>query len=336
MAVTVIVGGQKGDEGKGKIAAYLALREKYDICIRISGPNAGHTLKLGEDTVGLATLPCGFVNKESRILIGRGAYISVARLVEEIGRTGLKESSRLGIDEFATVISEEEKNVERASEHLMKDIGSVGTGLGPARIKKIKRGDDVVFAKDIPELKTYITNTSSEIFEALKEDKRIMLEGDQGFGLSLIHGEFPYVTSRDTTASTFLGEAGIGPTAVKDVYIVFKPYTTRVATGPLDNEIEELPDWYHTKGGEVGTVSGRKRRVGRFEWDNAKRAIQINGATKICITHIDVFGEVIDNKLPEDAVRFLSEVKERLCKCYPYPEIAFVSYGPGIGDILEV
>lgn len=336
MPVTVVVGGQKGDEGKGKIAAYLAIKDNYDIVMRISGPNAGHTIKYKGDRLGLATLPCGFINENSRVLIGRGAFIDVDRLVDEIGKTGLKETGRIGIDSQATIITEQFRTEERSNENLMKGIGSVGTGLGPARINKIRRGNNVVFAKDIAELKPYLSDTTEEVFNALKEDKKILLEGDQGFGLSLIHGEYPFVTSRDTTASTFLGEAGIGPTAVKDVYLVFKPYVTRVATGPLQREIEELPEWYHTTGGEVGTVSGRKRRVGEFEWKNAIRAIQINGATKICITHIDVFGEVKNGNLPERALEFIKEANKRLSEVYPYPKISLVSYGPEYDEVKEL
>lgn len=336
MPVTVVVGGQKGDEGKGKIAAYLAHKKDYDICMRISGPNAGHTIKYNGKSIGLATLPCGFINERARMLVGRGAFIDVERILEEIERTGLTDSNRVGIDEMTTIITEGHKNEERSNDHLMKGIGSVGTGLGHARIDKLRRSLNVTFAKDIPELEPYLTDTTEEIFVALENNKKILLEGDQGYGLSLIHGEFPFVTSRDTTASTFLGEAGIGPGAVEDVYIVFKPYATRVAAGPLQNETDEVSQWYHTKGGEVGTVSGRKRRIGDFEWGNAKRAIQINGATKICITHVDVFGEIRNKVLPKQALEFIDMIKEKLGSAYPYPEVSLVSYGPGFDEVIEL
>ena len=335
MPVTVVVGGQKGDEGKGKISAYLVKRDDYDISIRISGPNAGHTMKIGGESLGLATLPCGFVNDRTRLLIGRGAYVDVERLLDEIDRAGISSSGRLGVDGFATIITPEHKSGERGDDRLMKNIGSVGTGLGRARVDKINRSENIIFAKDIPELSGYITDTTEEIFKSLEKGGKVLLEGDQGFSLSLIHGEFPYVTSRDTSASTFLGEAGIGPRSVEDVYIVFKPYVTRVAPGPLEKELETVSEWYHTDGGEVGTVSGRKRRIGEFEWDNAKRAVMINGANKICLTHIDVFGAIEDGKLPPAALEFVDQLKEKICSPYPSPELAMVSYGPGIEEILE-
>ncbi|MBN2406557.1 MAG: adenylosuccinate synthetase [Elusimicrobia bacterium] len=335
MPVTVIVGGQKGDEGKGKLAAYLALKKDFDICVRISGPNAGHTINYRGKSFGLATIPCGYINERSRILIGRGAFIDIPRMLAEIESTGLKGSGRLGIDKYATVITDRHKDKERSDRHLMDEIGSVGTGLGTARIEKIKRDSCTVFAKDIPEIEPYIADTTEEIFAALGQDKKVLVEGDQGFGLSLIHGEFPFVTSRDTSASTFLGEVGIGPTAVEDVYIVFKPYVTRVAPGPLKNEEKNVSEWYHTAGGEVGTVSGRKRRIGEFEWDNARKAVQINGATRICITHMDVFGNIKDGEFSHQAKSFLEDIKKELSSVYPFPVISLLSYGPGVEHVLE-
>jgi adenylosuccinate synthase len=332
MPVTVVVGGQKGDEGKGKITAYLAIKHKYDVCIRVSGPNAGHTLQVDNQKVGLATIPCGYLCKESKLIIGRGAFIGVDRLLEEIKKTHLEDSGRLFVDRWATVISEDLQQAERSNERLMKGIGSVGTGLGPARIRKIERGD-VVFAKDVPQLKPYLADTTEIIFEALTKNKKLLLEGDQGFSLSLVHGEYPYVTSRDTTASTFLGEAGIGPRAVDEVYIVFKPYVTRVGPGPLADEVQNTPEWFRKEGGEIGTVSGRKRRIAAFEWENAKRAIQINGASRICVTHMDAFRDDLISVTGSDEKGFLSRLKADLTSTYPYPKLALLSYGPNVEDI---
>ena len=336
MSVDVIVGGQGGDEGKGKIAAYLSLKRGYDVCMRVSGPNAGHSIMYKDKKVGLATISCGFINEKTRILVGRGAFILVDRLLEELEKTELTNSGRFGIDDYATVISEEQFKEEIANNNLKVKIGSVGTGLGPARRDKIMRDKKKVkFAKEVPELKKYLTDSVAEIAEiAESKEKKILLEGDQGFKLSLIHGEYPFVTSRDTTASTFLAQAGVNPRTVRDVYIVFKPYVTRVGPGPLEKEIQNPSEWYHNEGGEFGTVSGRKRRIGAFEWENAQRAIWINGATKIALTHMDVFSK--KDLFPLSTKDFLQEVRDRLCIVYPYPKIALSSHGPQIEDIVEL
>ena len=167
-----------------------------------------------------------------------------------------------------------------------------------------------------------------------------MLEGTQGIKLSLLHGEYPFVTSRDTTASTFLGEAGLGPKSVRDVYVVFKPYITRVGPGPLEKEIsdEKELEIYHTKGHEIGSVSKRLRRVGEFEKRSASRAIMINNCTKIAITHIDMFPGNDRVKKEEDftpqAKQFLADLRTLSAEVYPHPKIALISTGPDMEDTL--
>jgi len=337
MPIDIIVGGQAGDEGKGKIAAYLAKSNKYSAVIRTSSPQAGHTLEYKGKRIGLATIPCGFVYSRAKVIIGRGAFISIKRLEQELENTGLENSRRLSIDHYATIITQEHLDEELQNRHLMKKIGSVGTGSGPARKDKIMRNPNLIFAKDIPELEPYLKDTVVEINHLLSLGKKISLEGDQGFKLSLIHGEYPFVTSRDVTASSFLGEIGVGPKEVQDVYLVFKPYVTRVDGRPIKGEItdKEKLEWCKNKGHEVGTVSGRVRKIGEFDWENAKRAIKVNGATKLCFTHMDYFMEKGSKELGDEASEFIEQVRKKLCLTYPSPEISLLSYGPKIGDVLK-
>jgi adenylosuccinate synthase len=336
MTIDVIVGGQAGDEGKGKLAAYLALERDYSAVIRTSSPQSGHTLVYRGQRVGIATLPCGFYSKKTKVLVGRNAYIYVPKLLKELDMTGLTDSPRVGIDAYATIVTEEHLREERENSNLMKNIGSVGTGSGIARRDKLMRNPNLVFAKDIPELQPYILDTVEFVHNLLAKEKTILLEGDQGFKLSLVHGEYPFVTSRDTTASSFLGEIGVGPNEIRDVYIVFKPYITRVDGRPIKNEITdpEILEWCKITGHEVGTVSGRIRKIGGFDWENAERAIKVNGATKLCFTHMDFFGD-FSNEIPHKAQVFLYDVEEKLERQYPHPKINLLSYGPGVMDVIN-
>src|SRR5437016_13463731 len=115
----------------------------------------------------------------------------------------------------------------------------------------------------------------------------VMVEGTQGTFLSLYHGTYPYVTSKDVTASQACEDVGIGPTDVDDVIIIFKAYVTRVGEGPLEGQLDREEDlrrgWM-----EHGTVTGRERRAAPFDFKLAKRAVQLNGATKIALTTLDV------------------------------------------------
>jgi len=343
MPVDVIVGGQGGDEGKGKIAEWLSMNKNYSICARVSAPQAGHSVYYKEKRIGLALLPCGFVNPNTTLLIGRGALISVKKLLYEIGVTGIA-LHRLGVDYKATVVTDEHLQEERENSHLMGNIGSVGTGVGPCRRDKIMR-KNLLFAEDIPELKYYLTDTKDEILEALDSGDKILLEGDHGAKLDLIHGEYPYVTSRSVNASSLLGELGVGPKSVRDIYIVLKPYTTRVGTGPLEREIfdEKILKWAHEDGGETGTVSKRLRRIGRFEWENVRKVIRMNSATDIAITHMDLPNFFWNSLGFGDERGFIRKIQEELCKDYPYPKIkdypypkiSLLSYGPKLENVVQ-
>lgn len=335
--IDIVCGGQAGDEGKGKISSYLSYKGKYSYCVRVGGPNAGHTVVCGGKSYTLKNIPSGFLNPATKLVLGAGAYTKTEWLLKEVELTGTRE--RLIVDPHAILISDEETAAERNASHFMQHIGSVGTGLGQAVKHRIERRE-VKFAKDEPLLKDFIQDVPTLLNNALDKGEDILLEGTQGIKLSLLHGEYPFVTSRDTTASTFLGEAGLGPKSVRDVYVVFKPYITRVGPGPLEQELtdETQLEMYHTKGHEIGSVSKRLRRVGAFENTSAARAIMINNCTKIAITHIDMFPGNDRVKKYEDftpqAKAFLESLKDLSARTYPHPQLALISTGPDMEDTL--
>ncbi len=335
--IDVVCGGQAGDEGKGKIAAYLSYTGNYDYCVRVGGPNAGHTVELDGKSYTLKNIPSGFLNSKTKLVLGAGAYTKTEWLLDEVKKTGTQD--RLIIDPYAVLITDEQTAAERGAAHFMNKIGSVGTGLGQAVKERIERRD-IKFAKDEPLLKDYIQEVPELLNKCLDKGGNILLEGTQGIKLSLLHGEYPFVTSRDTTASTFLGEAGLGPKSVRDVYVVFKPYVTRVGPGPLEKELTDEKELkvYHTKGHEIGTVSKRLRRVGEFENRAAARALMINGCTKIAITHIDMFpgNDRVKNvkDFTPQAQEFLAQLRALSAQVYPHPKIAIISTGPDMKDTL--
>ncbi len=335
--IDIVCGGQAGDEGKGKISAYLSYKGDYAYCVRVGGPNAGHTVVLDGKSYTLKNIPSGFLNPKTKLVLGAGAYTKTDWLLKEVELTGTRD--RLIIDPHAVLITDEETAAEQGAGHFMKHIGSVGTGLGQAVKDRIERRD-VKFAKDEPLLKEFIQDVPELLNKALDEGKHILLEGTQGIKLSLLHGEYPFVTSRDTTASTFLGEAGLGPKSVRDVYVVFKPYITRVGPGPLEKEMtdEKELEIYHTKGHEIGSVSKRLRRVGEFEKFSASRAIMINNCTKIALTHMDMFpGNDRVTKYEDftpQAKAFLADLQKLSDEVYPHPKIALISTGADMEDTL--
>lgn len=337
--IDIVSGGQAGDEGKGKISAYLSYKGDYSYCVRIGGPNAGHTVLHKGNKYTLKNIPSGFLNPKTKLVLGAGAYTKTDWLLKEVELTGTKD--RLIIDPMAVLIEDRHTSAEKEDSHFMSAVGSVGTGLGQAVKERIERRE-LKFAKDEPLLKDFICDVPELLNKALAKGKDILVEGTQGVKLSLLHGEYPFVTSRDTTASTFLGEAGLGPKAVRDCWVIFKPYVSRVGPGPLADEIfdEKELELYHGKGCEIGSVSKRLRRIGRFEDETAKRAIILNTATKIAITHIDLFegndaGVVSEySQFSGEAKAFLEHLQNILKSTYPYPELKLISNGPELEDMV--
>jgi adenylosuccinate synthase len=173
-----------------------------------------------------------------------------------------------------------------------------------------------------------------EVQKALSENKKIMIEGTQGTFLSLYHGTYPYVTSKDTTASAACADVGVGPTQVDDVIVIFKAYVTRVGEGPLEGQLER--DEVARRGWtEFGTVTGRERRAAPFDFKLAKRAVQLNGATQIALTKLDVLfpgtkGARRMDDLDREAREFVSRIEQET----GIP-VTLIGTGPGEEDIID-
>ncbi len=309
--VHIVVGGFFGDEGKGKIVSYISYAEKPGAIVRTGATNAGHTVVCCGNKWKLRAIPSGFINKDAKLYIARGALIDKEVFMNEVKTLNLK--GRVWLDYMTGIITERHKNLEQKDEHFSK-LGSTKTGVGAAMSERVLR--KLKLAKDYPELKEFLTDTQEEILNILERGHNVLIEATQGYWLSLYHGTYPYVTSRDTTASGALSEVGLGPKYVKRVTVVFKAYVTRVGTGPLPGEIsfEEAKERGLL---EFGTVTGRPRRVAPFNIDLAKRAVLANSATDVAITKLDVLFPEIRckkdwNELPVRVKSWIEEVEEAL------------------------
>lgn len=324
-AVDVIVGGEYGSEGKGNIASYLA--PEYQYLIRVGGPNAGHKVIAPERT--FRSLPSGTLHApHAKVLIGPGATLHLSTLTTEMDACSIT-SERLSIDPQAMIIEDADKAAEQ---RLMEKIGSTGQGVGYAAARRLMRGlleenVPVRLAGEVEELKPYVRPILDMLQQAYAEGARILLEGTQGTGLSLYHGHFPYVTSRDTTASGTMAEAGIPPARVRRVIMVCRTYPIRVGdpkgatSGPLEQEIswEILSersgiDIGELRKVEVGSVTDRKRRVGEFEWHLFRKACSLNGPTDIALTFADYINAKNKDarrfeQLHEKTIRFIEELE---------------------------
>jgi adenylosuccinate synthase len=281
-------------------------------------------------TYSLRMIPSGFVSKESRLLIGPGVLVNPSVLLKEIQLTETR--SRIGVDRQCAIIEQKHIDEETRSEHLVKKIGSTKSGVGACNADRVFRSARL--ARDVPELSGFLADVSEEINEALEEKRHVILEGSQGTFLSLFHGTYPFCTSKDVCASAICSDVGVGPTEVDDVIVVFKAFVTRVGEGPLEGQLSEEETrkrgWQ-----EFGTVTGRPRRAAPFNFELAKRAVRLNGATQAAITKLDVvFPEVVGmrkfEQLPPKARGFLNEVE----KAIGVP-VTLVGTGPSSEDLVD-
>ena len=134
-----------------------------------------------------------------------------------------------------------------------------------------------------------IINTQSFLHQALKDKKRILLEGAQGFALDIDHGTYPYVTSSNPTIGGALLGTGLNAFNIDSVIGITKAYITRVGEGPFPTE-ETGPsgDRLRVNGGEFGSTTGRPRRCGWFDGELLRQSVAANGLTGIALTKLDV------------------------------------------------
>ncbi len=296
MPVTVVVGGQFGSEGKGKVAYILANRTGASIAVRVGGSNAGHT---AYDSTGCKQafrhLPTAALLPDVLCVLGPGCLIDPDVLRGELERIGLS-PQRLRIDPMAFVITERHRNREAAT-GIAQRIGSTASGTGAALVERMERLSCDNLAHRHTFLRRFISEPVRDILRpALDRGERVIVEGTQGFGLSNLQSpDYPKVTSRDTTAATFVAEAALSPLDVDEVVLVIRAYPIRVAgdSGPIPKEttweeVGQLTGQPHLA--ERTTVTGRVRRVAQFDAEVVRAAIAANAPTCIVLNHVDYVG----------------------------------------------
>lgn len=138
-------------------------------------------------------------------------------------------------------------------------------------------------------IKPFVADTSVLVYDAVKANKKVLLEGAQGTLLDIDFGTYPYVTSSHPISGGFAIGAGIGPNCIEEVLGITKAYTTRVGKGPFVTELEdEIGDQIRVQGNEFGTTTGRPRRCGWLDLVIVNFAARINGMTCISLMLLDV------------------------------------------------
>lgn len=326
--ITAVIGAQYGSEGKGAIVAHLA--NKYDVHVRVGSPNAGHTFYWNGEKHVQQSIPCGWINPNARIIIGRGALINMKLLMnelEEIEKYYPDFRKRFYIDSMAGILDEKFHQQEGGIDGEMhRRIGSTGEGVGIARIARLKRDPNEFHlfrdvAKSYGLMDVMMDNTPRFIAEMQDSGMNIMLEGSQGSGLSLLHSHYPYCTSIDTNAAAILSEVGIAPSRLNNVLLIARTYPIRVAgnSGYMKNEItwDEVSKRAGRPVIEKTTVTHKVRRIAEWDDDLFKQTLVLNGYDcDIALTFADyldyqLYGETDPSALRNNAA-FLDFVNKHI------------------------
>lgn len=292
MPATIVVGGQYGSEGKGKVVALLASGLHSPWLVRCGGPNSGHTVTINGQDVILRQVPSCTEPQKAMFCIAAGCAIDESVLLRELDLLKVGRN-RIIVDPRAIIVTEEDREAERRA---LKDIGSTCSGTGAASIRRISRRTDVSLAKDSDAVasRCRVETVAPLLHCALDSGQDVIVEGSQGFALSLLHGpDYPFVTSRDTTAAGFAMEVGLSPRLINKIVMVIRTFPIRVGgpSGPFAEEIS----WE-----EIATISGapevvreytsvtkRLRRVAHFDLDAVKQACHYNRPTSLAVMGLD-------------------------------------------------
>jgi adenylosuccinate synthase len=200
---------------------------------------------------------------------------------------------RIIVDPRAVIVTEEDREAERRA---LKDIASTCSGTGAASVRRMSRRSDVSLANTSDAIlqRCRVETVAPLLHNMLDNGGDVIVEGTQGFALSLLHGpDYPFVTSRDTTAAGFAMEVGVSPRLINEIVMVVRTFPIRVGgpSGPFADEIS----W-----DEIATISGapkvfpeytsvtkRLRRVARFDIEAVKLACQYNRPTSIAVMGLD-------------------------------------------------
>ena len=326
--VSVIIGTQWGDEGKGKIVDLLSGNADYVVRFH-GGNNAGHTVVVNNKTYPLHLVPSGILHPKVKCVIANGVVVDLEVLAGEIKMFNAR--GRLFISDRCHLVLPYHKALDQAYENARgkEKLGTTARGIGPAysdkvsyngiriyelnywnlfvekfsfqaniknKILKALGAEEINIKKELEKIADlrkiilpYVTDTFRLLQTAVSQKKNILFEGAHGVMLDNDFSPYPYSTGSNVIPGAINSGAGIPPQKIGKVLGVVKAYTSRVGGGPLPSEIPgKLSDEIREKGGEYGTTTGRPRRVGWLDLEAVQFACQVAGVTEIIITKIDV------------------------------------------------
>ncbi len=332
--ITLLVGGQFGGEGKGKIASALSFKHSYDIVCRCGGVNSSHTVVINKNEIRLRMLPAStVVDKKPLVVFGPGTLIHIDTLFDEI-KSVKYNRARIKIDPKAGVVSQDCIREQRRDKRYTQ-LGSTLTGTGYAAAKRAQRY--LRLARDYKRLAPFMDDTAELLFQAASKEKKILVEGHQGVGLSNYHGDYPYTSSRDCTTAELFSEIGLSTRWPHRVILVIKMFPTRNHAGTLSGELSEkhaTAMGISEYGGGSWGIKDKRRRVGLLDYDQINHAIRLNTPDALAITGIDYLDKSsagVSNYtlLGQKALELIKNIEKETKR-----QVRILSTGPGVSETI--
>jgi adenylosuccinate synthase len=332
MSIVLVVGAQFGGEGKGAVTAFLSSYLKPSLMVKCGGPNASHSFGLAGRLVRRRMLPSGCEFGCPAVAFPAGSLINPRQLEKEIREACY--DGRIIVDPHSGVISDEHIRIQM-NDRRYDDLGSTRTGTGSASAERCLRR--LQLASNDETLRPYLGFVAAAV---IQESKRgiVIVEGTQGYGLSNYHGEYPYVTSRDTTAAAFLSEVGIGPAFLSFTLLVVTALPSRNAHGrgplPLELDTEKVQRFGLLQYGGGSYEGGDSaRRVGLFDWEVVHRAVNANTPNAIALTGLDRLESILRQDVrAQQHYGVVDEFVELIEKHVGVP-VVLEGWGPCIEDM---
>lgn len=338
-SIDLVIDLQYGSTGKGSICGFLATKKKYDTIITAWAPNAGHTFI---DTDGRKFVHTHIANGIvspycRRVLLGPGSVINPLVFLAEyesvkdiIDGQGIQ----IIIHPHAAVVRD--RHVMEESGPMTK-IGSTKKGVGAAMIQRIRRDpDDMNVAAHEPMLEPFVV-TVDQYQRELALAKTVLIEGAQGFGLSLYHGFYPYTTSRDVSTWQILADCGIPFTLAASTQFkvigTARTYPIRVAnrfddegrmvgySGPIYEDQQEISFADIAQEVELTTVTKLPRRLFTFSGHQIGDAVRMTGAKHVFLNFINYVQK------QRDLLRIVDLIEDTGAR------VSFVGAGPTVNDV---
>lgn len=330
----MVAGGHFGGEGKGNIVSSLVSNFNVSAVIKTGGPNSGHTYydSLSQCMRRLRSLSAGSSEFQGNIIFPAGSLIDPQSLLAEIKETNTK--AKIIIDSRAGILTREHVYAQENDRKRYGQIGCTFSGTGAASADRCWRR--LKLAATVPALKSYcVDNTQEIILNIHEQDGLLVIEGAQAYGLSNYFGEYPYVTSRDSSVPGIWSQLGLSTKYLGVTALVLKSFPTRntsESNSPYlfgENILSSLNTNTICEYGGGNIFGGdRRRRVGMFDWDYLDKVVKYMCPETLVVTGLDylqslLISPTIRKHYGNSVHEFISHIEGR----YNIP-VGIRSFGP--------